>query len=448
MCLFICHNSWGIFPMDYNIEPYLEAEKVVLRHQIATPLNPVTMNPFGPLVEKILKDPKKRIRDEFKIPPYFYPNVKFWFTVYTQYSSHQFLIHDKRDLTTIIDAIDFSQLEESPINKYVKVKIQNDFAKNHVKGLKKAINNLRKNSVPKNKTEEKILLALKDKLPKDKKEWPYYFSQLNRNLRVQTGQRDMVYLGLMAAIPYKKFILDHFKAFELPPELLALAFLESSFNPYAESKVGAMGVWQFMDYTGKHFMKVNKKEDDRKDPLISSVAAMHLSKENYRILKRWDLAITAYNSGAGHLIKARRKLKKSRPSLEEVFTTYKSEHHGFASKNFYASFLALSYALAYQNELFILDDVKAYFGKNKVGDIRPWVSKCSFVPKKIFKLLPAYTKGINRHLLKTNHKYPKGTVLLTDRKLTARKWYSPKPTEIRRNYPKYWSRLVKKQKCL
>jgi len=42
----------------------------------------------------------------------------------------------------------------------------------------------------------------------------------------------------------------------LPAEISALPHVESSFDPYAYSKVGAAGLWQFMRSTGRRFLRI------------------------------------------------------------------------------------------------------------------------------------------------------------------------------------------------
>ena len=43
------------------------------------------------------------------------------------------------------------------------------------------------------------------------------------------------------------------KEYGLPDELKYLSIIESALNPYAISRVGAVGLWQFMPYTGRSF---------------------------------------------------------------------------------------------------------------------------------------------------------------------------------------------------
>ena len=94
----------------------------------------------------------------------------------------------------------------------------------------------------------------------------------------------------------------------LPQELAALPHVESSFNPSAYSHAGAAGLWQFMPGTGKQYLRIDRAVDERYDPWKSSEAAAKLLGANYRVTGAWPLAITAYNHGAGGMMRAVKQL--------------------------------------------------------------------------------------------------------------------------------------------
>jgi membrane-bound lytic murein transglycosylase D len=92
---------------------------------------------------------------------------------------------------------------------------------------------------------------------------------------------------------------------KLPKELKYLAVIESALNNTARSRVGAVGPWQFMSYTGKEMgLVVNKNRDDRKDWLRSTNAACKYMMELYEELDDWLLVIAAYNSGPRPVLRA------------------------------------------------------------------------------------------------------------------------------------------------
>ena len=124
----------------------------------------------------------------------------------------------------------------------------------------------------------------------------------------------------------------------MPKEIAALPHVESSFNPAAYSKVGAAGLWQFMPSTAKRFMRVDSLVDERLDPYSATEAAANLMLYNYRLLGTWPLAVTAYNHGPGGLRRAQEQLGTS--DIAVIVKRYQGATFGFASRNFYVSFLA------------------------------------------------------------------------------------------------------------
>ncbi len=99
-------------------------------------------------------------------------------------------------------------------------------------------------------------------------------------------------------------------------------------------------MWQFMPETGKKFMRIDASVDERRDPMTSTRAAARLLKQNYRILdKNWPLAITAYNHGTEGIFRGIKSVESD--DLVELIKRYQSPTFGFASKNFYAEFLAV-----------------------------------------------------------------------------------------------------------
>jgi len=96
--------------------------------------------------------------------------------------------------------------------------------------------------------------------------------------------------------------------YDIPLEMKYLAIIESALKPNARSKVGAKGLWQFMYNTGKQFnLKVSSYVDERADPLKSTQAACEYLLSLYNTFNDWDLALAAYNSGPGNVIKAIRR---------------------------------------------------------------------------------------------------------------------------------------------
>jgi membrane-bound lytic murein transglycosylase D len=127
--------------------------------------------------------------------------------------------------------------------------------------------------------------------------------------------------------------------YTIPLQLAYLPHVESSFNPYAYSKVGAAGLWQFMRGTGRLYLKINYYVDERRDPIASTYAAAKLLSHNYSVLQSWPLAITAYNHGLYGMKRA--VATTGSRDIAVVIQRHKSRTFKFASKNFYSCFLAV-----------------------------------------------------------------------------------------------------------
>lgn len=98
------------------------------------------------------------------------------------------------------------------------------------------------------------------------------------------------------------------KRHQIPLEIKYLAIVESGLDPQIKSRVGAMGLWQFMPATGRMYgMQVNSDVDDRMDPTLSSDAAAKYLKSLHRMFGNWEVALAAYNCGPGNVRKAIRK---------------------------------------------------------------------------------------------------------------------------------------------
>jgi membrane-bound lytic murein transglycosylase D len=126
-----------------------------------------------------------------------------------------------------------------------------------------------------------------------------YFTVRNRDYTKMVLARKELFFPLFDASLAKH---------EMPLEIKYLAIIESGLDPQIKSRVGAMGLWQFMPATGKMYgMNVNSEVDDRMDPELSSDAAAKYLKSLYRMFGDWEVALAAYNCGPGNVRKAIRR---------------------------------------------------------------------------------------------------------------------------------------------
>jgi len=396
-----------------------------------------------------LTDPKDLVDNNFKIHSSIKKRTKFWFDIYTKYNSDTAVIHDTHDLSLVYSTIDTSKIDNKILNYSIRYKVIKQYRRKFLNNYKKALQSL-SNRKCSSQYCKQVLVALRKadiKIPQGFRLRKKFFLKLKKTIRTQTGQKDKIIAGIKNIEVYKSKLDSIIKAHKLPKDLLAIALLESSFNLKARSKVDAQGPWQFMRRVGKSFMKIDRSIDQRNNPFLSTSAALHLLKQNKKILKHWDLAINAYNSGTGNIRKGLSKLKNlgyKNPKAHHLINKFKSRSYRFASRNFYPEFLALAHILPYKNLIY-------RFKKKKVRrKIRTFVTKCKFKAKKYLSRMRTSQYNINEvnnHLNKKYLSYPQGTVVFSDVKLSKRKYLEIKDFNFKKYYPKKMYKLANNQKC-
>jgi membrane-bound lytic murein transglycosylase D len=254
----------------------------------------------------------------FPRPASLEPAIQFWIKVYTQVSTDQGYVHDDETLSVIYEVIDLPPGGSREVrNQHI------DSAIKRVRGALHSLGQGKRSGL--NATEKAVLAS-----------WPEgttsrTFAQAADNVRFQTGQSDRFKEGLVRSGQWKPYIRTILAKYELP-------HVESSFNPFAYSKVAAAGMWQFMPATAREYMRVDQVIDERMDPFIATDGAARLLKTNLRVTGTWPLALTGYNHGAGGMNRAAKAMGTT--DIDVIVRNYKGPAFGFASRNFYASFLA------------------------------------------------------------------------------------------------------------
>jgi membrane-bound lytic murein transglycosylase D len=139
---------------------------------------------------------------------------------------------------------------------------------------------------------------------------------------------------------------------DMPDELKYLSIVESGLNARAQSWASAVGLWQFIYFTGRTYgLHVDWYIDERMDPIKSTEAAAKYIKSLYNMFGDWELALAAYNCGPGNVRKAIRRSGYKR-KFWDIYRYLPRETRGYVPQ-----FVAIVYAFNYAEEHnLILDD--------------------------------------------------------------------------------------------
>jgi membrane-bound lytic murein transglycosylase D len=122
-----------------------------------------------------------------------------------------------------------------------------------------------------------------------------YFLNNARGFMTRSLNRGSKYIPMMKAI---------FRQKGLPEDLVYLALIESGFQTAAVSRAAAVGPWQFIASTGRRYgLTIDDYVDERMDPVKSTYAAADYLTALHDMFSSWPLAIAAYNSGEGKILR-------------------------------------------------------------------------------------------------------------------------------------------------
>lgn len=334
----------------------------------------------------------------FPKPAELQPDIDFWVKVYTEVDTRSGFVHDADQVTVIYETL---SLKDDYYSDRKAMRAARSRYAEILRRLARDRNNL--------SAEEQRVLDLWGPAIGNKR-----LLEAARSVRFQRGQSDRFRHGLVRSGEWNAYIDSVLSERELPPELAVLPHVESSFNPKAYSSAGAAGIWQFTRSTGRRYLTVDYVVDERMDPFAATVAAAQLLEHNYQLTGTWPLALTAYNHGASSMRRATKQLGTT--DIARIVRNYKGRAFGFASRNFYVSFLAA---------LEVSSDPERYFG---AVDLTPPVQYAevempAYVPvdafARAFNVDPDFLKPHNRALLEPiwrgKKRVPKGFTLRVPR---------------------------------
>jgi membrane-bound lytic murein transglycosylase D len=245
--------------------------------------------------------------------------IEFWKKVYTQYGGEDLIIHDRFHVNLIYDIAN-----EDDVNSRIRT-------------VKDALAELRLNlATPENLSP--VALQIRDAIAANGVSLTEsVLSGLADTIHTQRGIKERFRDGIIRSGRYLESFREIFEREGVPTQIALLPLVESSFENRSLSKAGAAGIWQFTRGTGRQYLRITRKLDERLDPPKATRAAARLLMGNYNALGSWPLAITAYNHGRGGMMRAQDRVGSD---LTSIINEYDGPLFGYASMNFYAEFVA------------------------------------------------------------------------------------------------------------
>ena len=125
---------------------------------------------------------------------------------------------------------------------------------------------------------------------------------MDRELSSFTYLHSSTMLLIKRANRYFPIIEPILKANGIPDDLKYIAVIESNLDVKAVSPSRAVGIWQFMEATGKGYgLRVTTTVDERRNVAKSTEAACKYLKEAYNKYGDWLTVATSYNAGMGRI---------------------------------------------------------------------------------------------------------------------------------------------------
>lgn len=209
------------------------------------------------------------------------------------------------------------------------------------------------------------------------------------------NNQDFLLRSASRAAPYLYYILQQVKKRHLPAELVLLPIIESGYNPFSLSNMGAAGIWQLMPDTATGYgVKRDGWYDGRRDIITSTRAALdYLFYLQSFFEGNWLWAMAAYNTGEGNVLSA---IKRNIRNGQE--TDFWSLPVAQQTKDYVPSILALAVIISHPERYPIyLPPVRnaPYLAQVDVGsqiNLRYAASLAGISHKMLLQLNPGFIK--------------------------------------------------------
>jgi len=283
----------------------------------------------------------------FPVPDTLVPNVEFWRAIFSRYDSTQTVIHDNWHLDIVYAVVDVAELERAGLSPVTVERTRDRRVREAIETYQGILRRLAGDTSVAVETAD--LERVRTLFARSARGADDYRAAAER-VRGQGGLRDTFGEALAISGMFMPGIERILAARGVPIEIRAMPFVESMFNYRARSKAGASGVWQFTPATARIYLQMDSVVDARSDVWLAAEGAAAMLADNYARVQSWPLALTGYNHGIAGMARAVRQLGTR--DIGVIAERYRSPSFGFASRNFYAEFVAAVTVYAERAELF------------------------------------------------------------------------------------------------
>jgi membrane-bound lytic murein transglycosylase D len=319
--------------------PPVKRENIVIKPNIVQP-------------RPVMNDKAMVYSGVFPKPLALEPAVDFWRKTYAVWARSQIAFHDDRSLDVVYEVMQLPGDVGEGLTADQKdlINQRRDYWKAQLAGLESKVRYGAALS-----PDDKQILSKLESMGKPVS----FINGASDRLRSQRGTRERFKRGLEISGRYDSEFRRIFREAGLPEDFTYLPHVESSFQATAKSSAGALGLWQFTKAAAKTFMPGGDSVDKRLDPIVSATGAARYLSYAYGKLGDWPAAVTSYNHGIGGMKRAQNQVGTD---FTRIVEQYNGPAFGFASRNYYAQFLAareiaikpeqyFSKAINYQNPI-------------------------------------------------------------------------------------------------